>query len=112
MLARDKDAIIVSDDHRSFDFPVVELPKKRNPNPKGIGFRGGRSPDPVRPVTVALIHSSTRTLPRSHFGVYVSRILGETLIDAIETREPRKGNSIGGAVDMLCPHAETACTPM
>ena len=105
MLARDKDAIIVSDGHRNFDFPVVELPKERDPNPKGRSFRGGRSPDPVRPVTVAQIHSSA-------LGVYVSRILGETLIDAIETREPRKGNGIGGAVDMLCPHAETACTPM
>ena len=104
VLARDKDAIIVSDDHRSFDFPVVELPKKGNPNPKGKSFRGGKSPDPVRPVTVAQTHSS--------ICVYVSRILGETLIDAIETRDPSKGNGIGGAVDMLCPHAETACTPM
>ena len=111
MLARDKDAIIVSDDHRSFDFPVVELPKERDPNPKGRSFRGGRSPDPVRPVTEARIKNARGAQFNSTVSVYVSRAWGTTLVYAINAIRPTRKPSIGGAVDMLCPHAEAACTP-
>ena len=132
MLTRDENAFGVYDNHRSFDFPMVEVPKEENPKQKGGSIRGGKYPEPVRtvPIRQAITVSN---IPLRDFSAVLNtartRHKGAPMRDIFDNADRFEPNLTMGETKtavpgepnvaiiekiagyMLCPHVQPACTP-
>ena len=88
MLARDENAFGVYDNHRSFDFPMVEVPKEENPKQKGGSFRGGRYPEPVRSVPIRQAFTVSN-IPLRDFSAVVYEFTVSTLVAVLNSARTR-----------------------